>query len=237
MANDDDATGDDDDATGDDDDATMADDDDATGDDDDATMADDDDSAGDDDDSATGDDDDSASTGYVWDGDIYCLDWTSVTWVNPSAAFVNLAATLGLNLTDLPMLLSPLTVDPTFEMRISGGIANTCTQNLTIGTIDEVGTWTDPVFGLGPVDLSFSLTAGTFNAYDVVVDGTITGSGLDITNSSLSGYLDLGTAATTACSLVTCVNCPGTTSATCIDMQLTNATWDNVGAGPLVFVP
>ncbi len=227
---DDDATSNDDDATGDDDDAT-GDDDDATGDDDDSAAA------GDDDDSAAaGDDDDSAAAPYVWEDDVYCLDWSSVTWVTPSAALINLASGLGLNLTDLPMLISPLAVGPGFDARVSGATAGTCTQDLSVSTLDTAGTWTDPVFGLGPMDLTFTLTAGTFTAFDTVVDGTISGTGAQIVNSSLSALMDVGSFASTVCSLITCVLCP-IGGATCVDMQVTNATWDNVGAGPLVFVP
>ena len=233
VGDDDDSAGDDDDSVGDDDD-TVGDDDDSVGDDDDS-AGDDDDSAGDDDDSA-GDDDDSAAVEPAWVGDIYCLDWSSVTWVTPDATTIALANAVGLDLTSVPMLMSPLSIVGTdADQRITGGAGN-CTQDLAIDTLDTLGTWNDPDIGFGPVNMSVPLSTGTYTIYDVTMTGEMDVTGAQITDSDLSGLLDLG-GASSACAVLTCVPCPVTGTATCVELQAEDADWNNVGAGPLVYVP
>ena len=227
---DDDVTGEDDDVTGDDDDAT-GDDDDATGDDDDATG---------DDDDATGDDDD-ATTAYAWEGDYFCLDWNSVTWISPTATTISLLQSFGFNPVSVPLLVEPMTVGATsIDMRFAQGAATTCAQDMTASTVDEVASWTDPSFDVGPTTLSLNIFSFGVNFYESLIDGQVTASGTQIINSNLSGVVDLTAveAATGVCSFVTCTSCPaGTGGTSCMNFEVQDADWNNMGAGPLIFVP
>ncbi|MCO4769805.1 MAG: hypothetical protein KDA24_07210 [Deltaproteobacteria bacterium] len=227
---DDSSSPDDDDATSDDDDATSDDDDDATSDDDDATS---------DDDDATSDDDDATSTGYPWEGDAFCLDWSSVTWVSPSAGVVTTLSGLGFNVTDSPLLLSPLSVvGSTIDVRLAAATANTCNQDISLSTADESGSWSEPTFDFGPTDLTLPLVVGSVSLYDVAFDGDISSTGTQITGSSIEGELQVPSLASSACTFVlTCFPCSGDATADCIDLDVQNATWNNVGAGPLLSVP
>ena len=237
TGDDDDATGDDDDATGDDDDAT-GDDDDATGDDDDAT-GDDDDATGDDDD-ATGDDDDATSS-YAWEGDIFCLDWNSVTWVSPNASTISLLQTFGFDPVSVPLLMEPMTIGgSTMDVRMAQGASTTCAQDMTASTVDEVASWNDPAVDIGPTTLSLNIFTFGVSFYDATIDGQVNTGGTQILGSDLTGIVDLTAvdAATGVCSFVTCTSCPsGSTGTSCMAFSVTNAEWNNMGSGPLISVP
>ena len=230
CGDDDDASGDDDDATGDDDDAT-ADDDDATGDDDDATG---------DDDDATGDDDDSTAS-YSWEGDTFCLDWNSVTWVSPTSGTIALLQTFGFNPVSVPLLVEPMAVaNASMDLRFAQGAATTCAQDMTTSTVDEVATWSDPDFDVGPTTLSLNIFSFGVSFYESLIDGQVTASGAQIVNSNLSGVVDLTSvdAATGVCSYVACTTCPaGTGGTSCMDFEVQDASWNNMGPGPLIEVP
>ena len=235
TANDDDATANDDDATANDDDAT-ANDDDSAGDDDDA--ADDDDSAGDDDDDSAGDDDDSAAPPPAWVGETFCLDWSSVTWISPDAGTIAQAASMGFNLTSVPILMSPLSLDNGFEARLAGGLTGACLQNTGLSTADTVGTWNDPDVELGPTAVTLSLGVGSFPLLDLEIDGTMNAPGTQLTNSSISTLIDMGTTGG-ICSVANCQACPGSGSIQCLPMEVVGANWISQGTagGTLTLVP
>ena len=233
VGDDDDSVGDDDDTVGDDDD-TVGDDDDTVGDDDD-TVGDDDDTVGDDDDTV-GDDDDSVS-GYAWEDDTFCLDWTSGTWVSPDPTTLTLLQGIGFSFTSITVLMSPLSVNGSFlNARIGAGDTN-CNQNLSWNTAEETGNWFDPDLEIGPALFALPLTAGAVTLENAWITGDFTNSS-QLVDSTIDGLLDLGSLGGTLCGIVLpCQTCPSTLQATCTPIEYTNATWDQVSSSPLTLVP
>ncbi len=248
AANDDDSAvgSDDDDATGDDDDAT-GDDDDATGDDDDAT-GDDDDSVGDDDDSV-GDDDDSTGLpptdpeGMV--DAIYCLDWNSVSIVQPTPNLLSILNILGVSVADYPMLISPTAVDIANEeifMLVTGALQGTCNQDLTISTVDltatQPGVYTPPLFTVGPGDFATTIDGFQLQINGMTLSGQFSVDAAQIYDVSMNGEFVLPPDyESTACSLLNCLPCTDDPNASCLSFEAENAVFNDTGAGPLVVVP
>ena len=204
------------------------------GDDDDAAN---DDDAADDDDSA-GDDDDSAAPEPAWVGETFCLDWSSVTWVSPDQATINQAGSMGFNLTSVPILMSPLSLDSGFEARLAGGMTGTCQQNTSLSTDDVLGTWTDPSFDVGPAAVTLSLGVGTFPLLDLTIDGTVNSPGTQFTNSTVTTQIDMGTTGG-ICQVANCQACPGSGLVQCLGLEVTGANWYSQGSvgGTLQLVP
>ena len=210
------------------------------GDDDDDATGDDDDASGDDDD-ATGDDDDSTGSTYAWEGDTFCLDWSSVTWVAPTQTTISILQTFGFNPVSVPLLVEPMAVGASsVDLRFAQGAATTCAQDMTASTVDEVGGWSDPSFDVGPTVLTLNIFSFGVNFYESMIDGQVTASGAQIINSDLSGVVDLTTvqASLGVCSYVACVPCPaGTGGTSCMNFEVQDATWNNMGSGPLIEIP
>ncbi len=237
-SDDDDATGDDDDATGDDDDA-AGDDDDATGDDDDATG---------DDDDATGDDDD--ATGPPPDDPqgmvdrTYCLDWSSVTVVDPANLF-SILNILSISVTDYPLLITPTAVDVAngqIWMMVTGALQGTCDQDLAISTVDltatQPGVYSPPLFEVGPGDFSTVIDGFQLTIFQMELTGQFSQDSTEIYDGTVAGqFLVPPDYTSTACALLACVPCPGQPSASCLNFEAENAVFTDTGAGPLTFVP
>jgi hypothetical protein len=226
SASGDDDTGDDD--TGDDDTG-----DDDTGDDDTGDDDTGDDDTGDDD---TGDDDDATPASYPWVEDVYCLDWNSVTWVSPPAFVVQSLMQFGLSLVDAPFLLSPLAVNGgQFTARAGSGTA-TCTQDMTSPAADPTGSWVQPQFSIAASAMETTVAGLAVPVYNVEISGTIAGAGSTITNSELFGVVD-ASSLSSICAFIGCTACPvGVGGSQCFELSVTAATWNSVGAGPLVIV-
>ncbi|MCO4770279.1 MAG: hypothetical protein KDA24_09640, partial [Deltaproteobacteria bacterium] len=244
-SDDDDDAGDDDDAAGDDDDAT-GDDDDATGDDDDAT-GDDDDATGDDDD-ATGDDDDATGPpptdplGML--DETYCLDWNSVNVIEPSG-LINILGILGISITDYPLLISPTVVDVAneeIEMLVTGALQGTCNQDLTISTVDLAaggpGVYTPPLFEVGPADFSTVVDGLQLTIYEMFLSGQFSVDSSQIYDGTVLGqFLVPAEYESTACALLACIPCPGSTPSSCLNFVAEDAVFNDTGAGAMTVVP
>ena len=92
-----------------------------------------------------------------------------------------------------------------------------------------------PKLGAGQVD---ALTLPG-NEERLLIDGQVTATGAQIINSDLSGVVDLTTvqASLGICSYVNCVACPSGTGGTdCMNFEVQDATWNNMGSGPLIEV-
>ena len=243
---------DDDDSSGigsDDDDSTAADDDDSTAaDDDDSTAADDDDATGDDDD-ATGDDDD--ATGPPPDepegmlGRTYCLDWNTVTVLDPSNLF-SILSILGVNVTDYPLLLTPTAVDVTtgeIWMMVTGALQGTCAQDMTISTVDLTSTapgdYSPPLFEVGPGDFSTVIDGLNLTIFEMELTGQFSQDSTQITQGTVNGqFLVPPDYESTACALLACVPCPGSASgSSCLNFDSMGAVFTDTGAGALTVIP
>ena len=249
SGDDDDATGDDDDATGDDDDAT-GDDDDATGDDDDATGDDDDATGDDDDDDATGDDDDSTPIGPPPDdplgmvNETYCLDWNTVNIIEPPGLATILSTVAGIQIEDYPLLVEPTAVDTaagSIDMLMTGALEGTCTQDLSISTVDLTnqvpGVYTPPLFVVGPGDFSTNISSFQLTIFDLIVSGQFTQDHQQIVQAEFTGDIDITAYASQACWLLTCFPCVSNPNLDCVSFHADSATFDITANGPLTPVP
>ncbi len=237
RVDDDDATGDDDDATGDDDDASGDDDDSSAGDDDDSTAppADDDDSTAPPDD----DDDDDDDGPYLWEGDVFCLDWSTVTWNEPPAAALEDLGFAGMTFTESSPLLNPLlAIGDTLDLRLGASQSGSCAQDLSSATLDDGVSWSVPSFQSTPIDFVIPSVVGVLTVHNARVGGEITTAGDRIIDGTLTGGIEVPGFAANLCGLVVpCVPCPGAGFLDCVALDVEDATWNNVGAGPLTIVP
>ncbi|MCP4868766.1 MAG: hypothetical protein GY898_08610 [Proteobacteria bacterium] len=238
SSDDDDASSDDDDASSDDDDAST-DDDDASTDDDDASS-DDDDASSDDDDVAPDDDDTTPAEEPAWVDETYCLDWDQTSIVEPSALLGTLNS-IGINLEDWPILLTPTGADESagsIWMMSGTALQGTCTQNTTISTTNltqaSAGTLTGSSFSVGPVDATLAAGILSTTVYDAVITGTFSSDAQEIFDGTLTGLMDVATIPG-ACFLLTCVTCPS--GGDCVTLTALDAVYAATGAGPLVAVP
>ena len=248
LVDDDDAANDDDSAVGSDDDDATGDDDDATGDDDDST-GDDDDATGDDDDDSAGDDDDSTGLpptdpeGMV--DTTYCLDWNTVSIVQPTPNLLNILGILGITVTDYPMLIGPTAVDVANEeifMLVTGALEGTCSQDLTISTVDltatQPGVYTPPLFTVGPGDFATTIDGFQLQINGLSLSGQFSVDTDQIYDVSMTGEFVLPPDyESTACALLNCLPCTDDPNASCLNFEAEDAVFSDTGAGSLVVVP
>ncbi len=171
-------------------------------------------------------------------GDVFCIDWSTATFNSPSAGVLSTIASLGFNVTDSPVLMSPLTVvGGTMDARLGAATANTCTQDISVSTADDSGSWNEPEFSMGPSTFTLPLVVGSVTLHGVLVGGDVNSTGSQIVFSTVTGAIELPSIfASTICALATCSPCPVGTG-TCMGLDVENATWNNVGSGPLLLVP
>ena len=171
----------------------------------------------------------------------YCLDWDETTIVQPTGLFT-LLGSLGINLADWPILLTPTAVDyPGGEIWMISGTAlqNTCNQNTTIETTDLTattpGSWNDPDFEIGPVEAVLAAGVLSSTIHDAMFTGTFSSDLSQIVDGTLDGQLDVS-AIFGACVLLPCTTC-STGSGDCVVLEATDAVYNATGTGPVVQVP
>ncbi len=187
----------------------------------------DDDDAGDDD---TGDDD-TVSGSFAG---TYCLDWTTVTGLQP--AILTSLPLPGISLTDYPLLLSP-TADllGTLSARVVGAAAQTCTQDSSQATGEGYGTLSCSSLSLSFPSFTTSLLGTPGDVEAAVFTGSVASSGEQIVNGTLDMWLG-GSGLTLLCSFAGCEPCP-TSGADCLHVTGESAVWDRVSSSPLAMTP
>jgi len=186
-----------------------------------------------------------ASATELFVGRTHCLDWNSV-FISDPAGITGLLNTVGIDLTDYPILLSATAADAnagTVSMMSAAAQTGSCNQAPGLSTWDltasQPGSYSNGHFSVGPVDMGIMLGASSLDLYDVTIEGDFSADGSTITNGTLNGELDidpLGLPWGTCLFALNCHNCPSG-SGTCITLSAEQAVLNDNGQGALTAVP